>query len=46
MLHDRARYIEPLPDRVIPAGIPDAHWWWRLPSATPELAAEMRQGLE
>ncbi|MGV9675867.1 hypothetical protein ACWDSJ_11365 [Nocardia sp. NPDC003482] len=46
ILHDRAQYIEPLPDHRIPAALPDTHWWWRLPSASPEFAARMRMGLE
>lgn len=31
-LRDRARRVAPLEGVVIPSGVPDSHWWWRLPS--------------
>ncbi|MEU6561080.1 hypothetical protein [Nocardia nova] len=42
LLKELSTSIEPLPERLIPPGIPDSHWWWRLPSATPEEAADAR----
>ncbi|WP_227984236.1 hypothetical protein [Nocardia spumae] len=42
IFEELATSIEPLPASMIPPGIPDSHWWWRLPSATPKEAADAR----
>ncbi|MEV6103048.1 hypothetical protein [Nocardia sp. NPDC051981] len=32
-LRERALEVEPVPERALPTGLPDNHWWWRLPAA-------------
>ncbi|WP_157535091.1 hypothetical protein [Nocardia inohanensis] len=40
MLNDRAPDVPPLPESIIPPGMPESHWWWHLPSGDPgEVAA-------
>lgn len=29
--YERVRFVHPLPDDDIPPGLPESHWWWRLP---------------
>ncbi len=29
-----ADQVAPLPDDLIPTGLPDDHWWWRIPSGS------------
>ncbi|MFI9508441.1 hypothetical protein [Nocardia sp. NPDC052566] len=39
-LRERAPRIRPAPPRTIPHGIPESHWWWRLPSGGPEIPSD------
>ncbi|MFR9750535.1 hypothetical protein ACL02S_05815 [Nocardia sp. 004] len=36
VLRDNGPDVPPLRHQDIPSGLPDTHWWWRLPSGDPE----------
>lgn len=46
VFRDHADEVAPLPRNMIPEGIPESHWWWWEPSASPAYAEHVRQILE
>ncbi|WP_194829407.1 hypothetical protein [Nocardia sp. XZ_19_231] len=46
VLRDHADEVAPIPKHVIPEEIPESHWWWWEPSASPAYAEHARQILE
>ena len=35
----------PVPERSIPKGLPDGHWWWRLPNPPTDTLAQLRAAI-